>query len=573
VPVTDEQADVVNAPVESRRVVIAGPGTGKTHTLVARASTLTAAGRRTLAISFSRSATAEMRRRSAALPDHQIGIVTTMDALATRIIIDNGSDPKHAGYDQRIRMATTIVNSSRRVEALDDVEHLLFDEGQDLLGTRAELAVALIARGDRGFTIFGDPAQSIYGFQSHESLPNALQLVDARFPNVTRTELIVNHRSTDPEAAVALWAGSELNTPGADYVNIRRRLVNNCLETPSLGHLDRAAGILSGPASRTAIICRTNGAVLSTSLTLAAMGIEHVIRSRAADRRIARWIAAAILAVGSEIAGTTLHRDALDPVLANLADTTDTDADEMWLLLRRLGGTGPRSVDVADLRSRLSSGYFPDELISAPVPALTATTVHRAKGLEFDRALIDAALWRSAPAEGDLPEETRVLYVALTRARSELMSIEVPKTEYLRKFGGPAQRWGCHGFIEALASDVAADRPFFTGDSSAKGVQNTLRGLSAGTPVSLRLTSRGTTEYRVICNGSEIGMTTEVFAEGLRDVGVRSPNDAPPEIVDLHIEDVVTTVGLPAASSRAGLGPFGIWLSPVIGGLGRFTMK
>jgi len=41
---------------------------------------------------------------------------------------------------------------------------VVIDEVQDLVGARRELVEALVDRFECGFTIVGDPAQSIYGF-------------------------------------------------------------------------------------------------------------------------------------------------------------------------------------------------------------------------------------------------------------------------------------------------------------------------------------------------------------------------------------------------------------------------
>ena len=48
---------------------------------------------------------------------------------------------------------------------LGAMRHILIDEVQDLVGYRAEFVLALLEATDCGFTLFGDPAQSIYGFQ------------------------------------------------------------------------------------------------------------------------------------------------------------------------------------------------------------------------------------------------------------------------------------------------------------------------------------------------------------------------------------------------------------------------
>ena len=109
---TEEQRAVSEAPVGARQLVIAGPGTGKTHTLVARLAHLVEEEEvfsgAVLALSFSRAAVNELRRRLRASGDDASRIVpVTFDSFATRILanVDPDGEWTTKSFDGRIEAA------------------------------------------------------------------------------------------------------------------------------------------------------------------------------------------------------------------------------------------------------------------------------------------------------------------------------------------------------------------------------------------------------------------------------------------------------------------------------------
>ena len=166
---TEEQRAVSEAPVGARQLVIAGPGTGKTHTLVARLAHLVEEEEvfpgAVLALSFSRAAVNELRRRLRASGDDASRIVpVTFDSFATRILanVDPDGEWTTKSFDGRIEAA--IGKIAQIGESLDEVKHVVVDELQDLVGVRMRFVRALLKEFDAGFTLLGDPAQGIYDF-------------------------------------------------------------------------------------------------------------------------------------------------------------------------------------------------------------------------------------------------------------------------------------------------------------------------------------------------------------------------------------------------------------------------
>ncbi|MCZ9346311.1 ATP-binding domain-containing protein, partial [Streptomyces sp. TRM76130] len=94
-------------------------------------------------------------------------------------------------------------------------------------------------------------------------------------------------------------------------------------------------------------------------------------------------------------------------------------------------GPGRGVVDLGRLRRLVAEGRFPDELADPETARVVVSTVHRAKGLEFDRVIVltpptPAELRKRHKGDLDLPAEARALYVAMTRARQDLYHADCP---------------------------------------------------------------------------------------------------------------------------------------------------
>src|ERR1022692_3833899 len=169
-----EQREIVNLPADVHALVSAAAGTGKTHALAGRLTKLIeadglSAGDDVLVLSFSRAAVAELRRRIGDLAgDARYVGVATFDSFATRILAAAEPDSPWPclDYESRIRSAVDLLSGDRASDEVKLVRHVLIDEIQDLVGPRAQLVMALLQRAEAGFTMFGDPAQAIYGHQA-----------------------------------------------------------------------------------------------------------------------------------------------------------------------------------------------------------------------------------------------------------------------------------------------------------------------------------------------------------------------------------------------------------------------
>lgn len=268
---------------------------------------------------------------------------------------------------------------------------LTVDEYQDVSPLQHRL-MALWLGGNRNVCVVGDPAQTIYSFAGASSW-DLLRFADEFGPLAADVDLNADYRSTPQIVGYAnrVLAGSPNRE---DYLRLRSGRGDGTAVTRTVYDTDaeEAQGVAARIARAVAkgmdpadfaILTRINAqqAVLVSALRAAGL--------RARVRRDSGWAAGAV------------EQSAAGRVAA----------------LEQLGADG-----------------------GAGTGAVTVSTIHAAKGLEFKHVFVigcsEGLLPYGSPAPGEeLEEERRLLYVAVTRAEDSL------HLSYARtKDGGPHQR-------------------------------------------------------------------------------------------------------------------------------------
>lgn len=583
-PLTSEQRAITEAPPDARILVTAGAGTGKTHVLAARLTHLVeteglSPGDEVLVLSFSRAAVGELRRRVARLEsDAAFVAASTFDSLATLLLsIEQPDRPlENLNYDARIREATKLVDNAETLpEALGLCRHLLVDEVQDLVGLRAEFVLALLNRIEGGCTLFGDPAQAIYEYAGTGG-PDLYQDLRSR-PGLDLDERVLdrNFRALSTEARRVLEFGPRLRGRQESAEVIGSDLRTLILELPGLGGLERAPRPLTRGLQRTkAVLCRTNGQALVISRRLHELGVTHRLQRSAADRAAAGWIAATASAVD---ASKVTRRRFLE--LGEDEGTTAAERSEQWQLLRRLDPRRGDDIDLRRVAERVRQGGLPEELNEVVDSNVVVSTVHRAKGLEFDTvAVVEPAEPRK---DADLDAENRVLYVALTRARTDLYMLDAPDTKGMQT-DDPTGRWVRRGYgphhwkvfaIEVVGNDVHAADPAGSWLVQAPVVetQKYLRSdVAPGDEVTLTRVEEARSpdlHFVITHRDRPVGVTSKDFG---RVLGRALKGGRPPVRIErLHVETIDTVAGNDAVSRKFGLGPCGLWARVRVNGLGE----
>ena len=217
-----EQKEVVNYP--GSVTCIAGPGSGKTRTLVAKAESLFSSGADLICLTFTRAAAQEMRDRMPGIP------AQTIHSFCHEWVGWTG------GYN---KLLTDFKESKWKPK----YDWVLVDEAQDL--TEEQLTVVFSITRDRIFAV-GDPYQSIYQFNGSLGL-EAITKLEAKG---CRSYPLKNNYRSCPKVVALL-----------NRVYPRSLVSMNVKEN-----------------GLTAILARTNKLVLEASTVLTNSGVPHSVR-------------------------------------------------------------------------------------------------------------------------------------------------------------------------------------------------------------------------------------------------------------------------------------------------------
>jgi hypothetical protein len=559
----DSQAAVVSAEASDRLVVLAGPGSGKTEVVAARIACLTQGDHdldptsELIVISFSRAAVRAVNQRLRKSDVRASAAVRTLDGLAARIMLDCGEDPTSIGFDARIRSATRLVEKGTW-EPIEDVRHLIVDEVQDVVGIRAEFLVRLVEHlpEESGFTLLGDPAQAIYDFQlgpQSSMTCSAMLALIAKRPGVAVRELTGSYRAATREARHAIALRNDVRL---DLSNASVR-VSGFLD--SLVRIERPEdlGPLLQDASRTtALLTRTNGQSLVTAHRLWALGIPATVRRPIRQPVIGSWVAETL---GTRSSWTR------DEFIA--AQPDEEIGVARWKALRTICRPRGAAIETRDVASALLTPWsVPSELVAEDAGGVVVSTIHRAKGLEFDTVVLV-----QFPDDGpdDDPARVRELYVAVTRARERLFRMADDSWYPFRRTDG--DRWYCtnrkrRGTVRFEIRGEDTDRTAPPVGSTAGATQQVIRALAPGTPLDVELDPSSTMQfpvYRFLHEGVVVARTSTAFGEVFaRQVGTperRARKDvAWPGVGQVHVETVETVAGPPQAHGT--VGAHGLWL-------------
>jgi DNA helicase-2/ATP-dependent DNA helicase PcrA len=589
------QLTVAHLPSSHRSLVIAGPGQGKTEVVAARLDYLIAAEEiipadELLVLSFSRAATAAARHRLGAARQSASVSVRTFDSFASRLLVEQGVEPK-GGFDERVRQATAVLKDEvEEIASVEMLRHLIVDEVQDLVGDRAEMVLALIERlsDGAGFTALGDPYQALYDFQLDDSVSalgneELLRNLVVRL-GAERYHLEGDYRALKAETRRVTKAIHEVRATGSPsrQLDLLEALQ---LELPDAGAVEDVAEVLPRWTGTTALLCQTNGQAIVISKLLSEMGVANSMRRPAQELAVPAWVARLL-------ADAPSHQVRRDFVLEHLPtlDTQGPTPEVAWRLLKdtERGRHRADHLDLLVLGRRIRTGDVPAELLESDAEDVVVSTVHRAKGLEFDNVLV----MRGKPAIGDIQSteaRARELTVALTRGRCRVCTFEAPDMQHVyldthchpdRWVRGGWKQWMTTGF-EVKPGDAETRFPPATSTSDAEHIQRNLTALASEQvyPVSAVLDEdQGRDDapiYKLVCQGMDIGITTESFAEALGsrlDKVWRGFPAWPERLDELHLQGAVSVSGDPELGTNSkSAGRWGLWLAPRIFGLARLT--
>lgn len=581
-PAYTTQDTIINADINTRIWVNAGPGTGKTYVVIKRLRKLIQNGntdKTILVLCFSKNAVNVIRERLRAeigntiddlIADERL-IIRTFDSFATYMLADEL--PNGLGYDQRIEQF--IQSAAEHPDLLTDVEYMIVDEVQDTVGVRARMLKFMVENAHCGVLLLGDRCQAIYDWSTRSRNDwTSAELFDwGSDQGFQRCELSKNHRQAQ---ALSSLGDSMRQSLLYDSEDEQEQVLQVCKEKieglwPGYKMSELPKKLLQ---QSELILCKTNGeaAVMSDLLFGRADPINHTIMQSADHKSLAPWI-------GMILGGCMDPVVSKDDFVSKAQAYGIEDLDTKWDALLSLDSHKRSAVlHRQEVLIRLAAmDSLPEVCLNHSGSSVVVSTVHRAKGSEAEHVYwIDSPLVfeNQSAEEGTKADALRAAYVAVTRAKQDIRLFSMKK-QYLRKISG--DRWiktglsvnkrpFCSGIaLQPEDVDLSSCAP----GSNAQEVQEMLSSLTSGLDVELYPSSDGT-YFDILFDSYPIGRTSPAFMSALWE-GFRSTNgnkNLPYNINSAYISSLVTVIQLGGTSGENTYQASGCWLGYELGGFG-----
>ena len=615
-----DQNALIEAPVQARAVINAGPGTGKTWTIIEKIIRLINSQEvdpeNIMILCFSRAAVEVVEQRLQQAADagrlgyeyHSI-LIRTFDSFATYVIawvLENcpellpGYSFEGQDYDARIMTANSIMKKKK--DLVEKFEHLIVDEVQDLVGCRAEMVLELlrILPDNCGFTLLGDACQALYDWQANDN-PAVLSSegfyseLFRDWPKAKYWTFKENHRQEGSLAHLAVpYRDAILTGDPASRNKIVAKILDQISDSGINIHRVTAESIAPFLQGGTlGILTRTNGQALKISELLRNADIDHVVQRSADQTDLNPWIAD----VFCEYPNETVNEAMFAPFFTQAAGVADMEKERnAWnALISTQYGDGQSRYSVEKLlEGILRNGKAKELFVSNEVDAkVTVSNIHRAKGREFDSVLVLGEVLTPQDSEKDDLQEHKVRYVAITRPKHKLADLKMGKQfiyvdratrrcfqANFSKFR-KNQRYLSH--IEVgLTGDVDI-RSF----AEERQIQDYIKNeLKPGTRVKLIKCPESATpwvQYKIVLEENEnviIGRTGKGFSIGLRNAieklnwpGYTVTRSAYPNILgDVYVGSKVScisTFGVGLDGAKA-YGHLAVWRGYTLAGLAKY---
>lgn len=458
-------------------VLIAGPGTGKTHTLISKLEYLLRAGASAssmLALTFTNKAALEMNSRLKANPKplittfHGLAYQNLSDAQKQKLITDELErealvlktlrqtkfklSPREAGLlislakigESKNKIALSLTKAYMRILAqekkidYDDLlvsfqprekyKYIFIDEFQDTNKLQYEKAKKMLAS-DGWLQVIGDPYQNIYTFRG--ASPDLFEKFQAEF-NPKRLKLTKTYRSSKKitHFANSFYKQRNLKTNATSEGKVE--LIETLSRYSEANYIIEKIKYLVGGMDL------INASDIMQDAETDFSGIAVIFRSHFLGRIVEKKLRTNNIPVQKAGSGSIWASDTGKAFVEHArqisVEEPQTNPNQ---LLQELSFTAE---DAASLRAYLMRfekiSEFLDEyeclkqsnFVDPRANAVSLLTMHASKGLEFETVFVigleeqnmPMILKSEKPSRERLEEEKRLFYVACTRAKQNL---------------------------------------------------------------------------------------------------------------------------------------------------------
>ena len=344
-------------------------------------------------------------------------------------------DQRNLDFEDTLIATLGMLNAEKWVadRVREQFRFFVIDEYQDVSPVQRALLDAW--RGDHSeVCVVGDPNQTVFGFAGASD--EHLLRFESEFPGATTVELDRNYRST-PE--IVRLANSTVPNSPLELVSMREsgpapRVIVSATdedEARSIGTAIRAAIDGGTDPADIAVLYRINVQSLVLEHVLGEMRIPFRVRGgRFFDEPVVTQALVLVRgrlqtdpAANARDTMALILREHLGWLSKPPANPVDRHAWNIMSALAQIAENLPAEATVIDLAADLK--HRADNEMEPAVSAVTLSTTHNAKGLEWDTVFIigmSEGLFPLSYSMGDGPmqEERRLVYVAFTRAGRSL---------------------------------------------------------------------------------------------------------------------------------------------------------
>lgn len=453
-----DQKYVIEACENAKLLVNAGPGTGKTFTLIKRLMFLTdkcnlVPANEMLVLCFSKAAIAEIKKRieqaiesAEANDDLRYLDIRTFDSFATYVItqINEEMDLSDKSYEERIKIATDLIDDNNDIFC--DLKHFVVDEIQDLVGVRAKLVQSILKASTCGFTLLGDSCQSIYDYQIEDKEVEMDSIgfykwLGNYYDNITKVEFQGNYRQTKFLDNMAIKIRTSILSEEEADKKIQK--VSETLnKIDSIGKCSSLCQEIVNDSATTCVLCRNNGEVLKVSQYLRNQEVLHSIQKPSTSKLIEPWLGM----IFGEYRENTIDYNEFKELFAYFYPNVEVNnINSKWNILKNLDGDDKSRLTIKNvLKNIYMEKSIINNLFISDKSNIVVSTIHRAKGREYEKVILlkdSYERFLSKSEEVNIEEETKTFYVAITRPKKEIKITEFNRKAYLKIVKSNERRW------------------------------------------------------------------------------------------------------------------------------------
>ena len=419
---SNRQREIIDDKQSKYIVVAAGPGSGKTRVLVHKLASLLlledVKHEQLLMLTFSRAAATEFKKRLIDLVGnaaHYVDIMTfhsySFDLIGKQGSLDEANDV--------VRLAAEMIERGEVEPSKIANSVLVIDEAQDMGQDDFRLVQALMRQNEEMRVIaVGDDDQNIYAFRGSDSVyMRSLVSQDG----AKLYEMTDNYRSA--EAVVECANRYVQRIPGRMKQTLIHSATGEKGKAMTLKSLLNAEIYVKGI---TAILTRTNEETMQVAYELEQRGLRATVAQSMGGFRFGnlaevRYFLKQIGKSDEVLISEEKWQDAKEHTLKKYASSTCLNIIKHFFADFEVTH---KTYYHSDLREYIFESDIED-FIAADDKSVFVSTIHKAKGREFDTVYLLSAV----PDDRDV-NDMRAYYVGLTRAKRNLYLVPSPPTEY-----------------------------------------------------------------------------------------------------------------------------------------------